>query len=148
MFLHVPVVCSFLTGFLNNHCKFSEHLVWHIRSPCQIRGLPLTSPNHPKRGRTFGGSQIENQVNSPGFSLVFVGLTLESIILSSLKRTATYLILYPQLKIPVSGSRSAGHLYVTSSRDAPFHRYYGKMGGYGGTEEPSDGNNPDSHFHF
>ncbi|XP_054420320.1 cytochrome c oxidase assembly factor 1 homolog [Pteronotus mesoamericanus] len=29
-----------------------------------------------------------------------------------------------QLKIPVSGSRSAGHLYVTSSRDTPFNRWY------------------------
>ncbi|XP_004677155.1 PREDICTED: cytochrome c oxidase assembly factor 1 homolog [Condylura cristata] len=29
-----------------------------------------------------------------------------------------------QLKIPVSGSKSEGHLYVTSSRDAPFKRWH------------------------
>ena len=29
-----------------------------------------------------------------------------------------------QLKIPISGSRSTGHLYVTSSRDAPFNRWH------------------------
>ncbi|XP_027627835.1 cytochrome c oxidase assembly factor 1 homolog [Tupaia chinensis] len=28
-----------------------------------------------------------------------------------------------QLKIPVSGSKSEGHLYVSSSRDAPFQRW-------------------------
>ncbi|XP_062970783.1 cytochrome c oxidase assembly factor 1 homolog [Cynocephalus volans] len=29
-----------------------------------------------------------------------------------------------QLRIPVSGSRSEGHLYVSSSRDAPFQRWH------------------------
>nr|XP_019574412.1 PREDICTED: cytochrome c oxidase assembly factor 1 homolog isoform X2 [Rhinolophus sinicus] len=29
-----------------------------------------------------------------------------------------------QLKIPVSGSKSEGHLYVSSSRDAPFKRWH------------------------
>lgn len=29
-----------------------------------------------------------------------------------------------QLKIPVSGSKSEGHLYVSSSRDAPFQRWH------------------------
>lgn len=71
---------------------------------------------------------------------------------SSLGRTTMYPIvsgiLYPQLKIPVSGTKLEGHIYVSSSRDAPFQRYYGKVGGNGGTgREPSNGNNPDSHFH-
>ncbi|XP_060270778.1 cytochrome c oxidase assembly factor 1 homolog isoform X2 [Ovis aries] len=34
-----------------------------------------------------------------------------------------------KLKIPVSGPKSEGHLYVSSSRDAPFKRYDGKVGG-------------------
>ncbi|KAM5204348.1 cytochrome c oxidase assembly factor 1 homolog isoform 1-T2 [Hipposideros larvatus] len=29
-----------------------------------------------------------------------------------------------QLKIPVSGSKSEGHLYVSSSRDSPFKRWH------------------------
>ena len=33
-------------------------------------------------------------------------------------------IFNPQLKIPVSGSKSEGYLYVSSTRDAPFQRWH------------------------
>lgn len=96
-FIHVVayIGSSFLTVDLkNNHCKYSEHWVWHIRSPCQIGALPLTSPGHPERGRAFEGSQMENKVNSSA-RLKFENNQVLWIITGfhrlSLERTALYI---------------------------------------------------------
>ncbi|KAM7120160.1 cytochrome c oxidase assembly factor 1 homolog isoform 1-T2 [Molossus nigricans] len=42
-----------------------------------------------------------------------------------------------QLKIPVSGSKSAGYLYVSSSRDAPFNRGLLQVGSEQEAETPA-----------
>lgn len=52
IFIYVAACISSLfflnCGFLN-HCKDSEHFVWHIRSPWKVRGWPLASTNPFKK---------------------------------------------------------------------------------------------------
>ena len=42
---------------------------------------------------------------------------------------STYVSLYPPAEDPCLWTKVRGHLYVSSSRDAPFKRYDGKVGG-------------------
>lgn len=93
----------------------------------------MTSLNHAKEAGHLE-NQVDylvelfeklNYVNNPWD---FIGLALEIMVLSIVEMINPGVFLFTvvcqaQLKIPVSGCESQGHLYVSSSRDAPFLRY-------------------------
>ncbi|XP_055967051.1 cytochrome c oxidase assembly factor 1 homolog [Sorex fumeus] len=66
---------------------------------------------------------LEQLNNNPG-ALEALGTPLNIHYLQLIDKYNFVDITNAQLKIPVSGSKTEGHVYVSSSRDAPFQRWH------------------------
>lgn len=149
-------------GFLNISVSTqSIEFAHRVPLPTRRTAVDLTKPSKEgqdiwrepegKSGQFCSEAQLENH-QFYEWSLDFLGFTPKTsrfhLVRGPQWLQSCLTFLTPQLKIPVSGPKAEGHLHVSSSRDAPFQRYCGKVGGNGAAGELSDGNNPDSHFHL